>query len=61
MDKSSLFTAEQLIAMLLVDLKLIAEAEGCPVTECVLSVPVYYTEPERHAMLAAAQVRAACY
>ncbi|KAI3438271.1 hypothetical protein D9Q98_000706 [Chlorella vulgaris] len=56
MDKSSLFTAEQLIAMLLVDLKLIAEAEGCPVTECVLSVPVYYTEPERHAMLAAAQI-----
>ena len=56
LDKLALFTAEQLMAMLLVDLKAIAEAEGSPVSECVLSVPVYYTEPERNAMLAAAQV-----
>jgi heat shock protein 4 len=56
LDKPHRFTPEQLMAMLLVDLKEIAETEGCPVTEAVLSVPVYYTEPERHAMLAAAQV-----
>lgn len=36
----------------------IAETDsGAPVTDAVLSVPTYYTEPERHAMLAAAQVR----
>ena len=57
LDKLALFTAEQLMAMLLVDLKDIAAAEGSPVSECVLAVPVYYTEPERNAMLAAAQVR----
>lgn len=57
MGKLAQFTAEQLMTMLLVDLKEIAEGEGSPVTECVLAVPTYYTEPERHAMLAAAQVR----
>lgn len=57
-DKQARFSAVQLLAMLLVDLKLIAEAEGSPVSECVLAVPVYFTEPERHAMLAASQVRA---
>lgn len=46
------------MAMLLVDLAEIGATDsGAPVTECVLSVPTYYTEPERHAMLAAAQVR----
>lgn len=39
-------------------LQSIAEADsGAPVTDAVLSVPTYYTEPERHAMLAATQVR----
>lgn len=56
LDKPQTFTAEQLMAMLLVDLKEIAEADGVAVSEAVLSVPTYYTEPERHAMLAAAQV-----
>lgn len=55
-DKQARFSAVQLLAMLLVDLKLIAEAEGSPVSECVLAVPVYFTEPERHAMLAASQI-----
>jgi heat shock protein 4 len=54
--KKATFSAVQLLAMLLVDLKLIAEADGAPVSECVLAVPVYFTEPERHAMLAASQV-----
>jgi hypothetical protein len=57
-DKPAYYTAEQLMAMLLVDLKEIAAGEGSPVSECVLAVPAFYTEPERHAMLAAAQVRA---
>ncbi|KAL4450109.1 hypothetical protein ABPG77_010778 [Micractinium sp. CCAP 211/92] len=56
LDKPQTFTAEQLMAMLLVDLKEIAEADGVAVSEAVLSVPTYYTEPERHAMLAAAQL-----
>ena len=44
--------------MLLVDLKNMAERErgGAPVAGCVLSVPGYYTQAERRAMLAAAQV-----
>lgn len=50
------------MAMLLVDLRELAAADGggVPVTEAVLAVPTYYTEPERHAMLAAAQVRGGC-
>lgn len=48
---------EQIMAALLVDLKEIAEKENdSPVTDVVLSVPVYYTEAERYAMLAAAQI-----
>lgn len=56
LGKAAQFTGEQLMGMLLVDLKSIGEGEGVPVSECVLSVPTYFTEPERHAMLAAAQV-----
>lgn len=56
LDKPTQFTAEQLMAMLLVDLKEIAAAEGYPVNDCVLAVPTYFTEPERHAMLAATQL-----
>ncbi|KAK9830242.1 hypothetical protein WJX72_010520 [[Myrmecia] bisecta] len=50
------FTPEQLVAMLIVDEKAIAEADGSPVTDCVISVPVYFTERERYAMLNAAQI-----
>ncbi len=43
--------------MIIVDLKHIAEAEGgITVTDCCISVPTYYTEAERYAMLNAAQV-----
>jgi heat shock protein 4 len=57
LDKPAQFTAEQLMAMLLVDLKSIAETDsGAPVSDAVLSVPTYYTEPERHAMLGASQL-----
>ncbi len=51
------FTPEQLVAMIIVDMKKIAEAEsGIPVTDCCLSVPTYYTEAERYAMLDAATI-----
>ena len=50
------FSPEQLMAMLLVDMKAIAETDGSPVTDCVLSVPTFYTEAERYAMLNAAQI-----
>ena len=50
------FSPEQLIAMIMVDLKAIAEADGSPVTDCVVAVPTYYTEAERYALLNASQV-----
>lgn len=51
------FTPEQLMAMVMVDLKKIAEREtGHPPVDCVLSVPVYYTEAQRYAMLNAASI-----
>lgn len=53
------FSPEALMAMVIVDLKKNAEQEGgAPVVDCALSVPAFYTEPERRAMLAATQVRA---
>ena len=78
LGEKATFTPEQLAAMLIVDLKSIAEArsgslapyctqanhselivlqnDGSPVSDCVISVPVYFTEAERNAMLAAARI-----
>lgn len=50
------FTPEQLLAMVIVDQKAVAAADGSPVTDCVLTVPTYFTERERHAVLAAAEI-----
>lgn len=50
------FTPEQIVAAIIVDMKDIAEVDGSPVTDCVLSVPTYYLESERYAMLAAAKI-----
>jgi heat shock protein 4 len=51
------FTPEQVMTSLLKDLKLIAEADqGSPITDCAISVPVYFTESERLAMLNAASL-----
>ncbi|GIL79849.1 hypothetical protein Vretimale_12448 [Volvox reticuliferus] len=56
-NEEATFTPEQVMAMILVDLKRIAEAEsGIPVTDCALSVPTYFTEAERYAILNAAQI-----
>lgn len=59
--ESCTFTPEQLVAMVLVDLKRVAEADGGipqggSAPDACLSVPCYYTEAERHAMLAACHV-----
>lgn len=47
---------EQLLAMVLVDQKAIAQDDGSPVTDCVIAVPTYFTEAERYATLNAAQI-----
>eukprot|EP00955_Chlamydomonas_euryale_P026884 283337-Chlamydomonas_euryale.AAC.4 len=49
-------TPEQCMGMVLVDLKKIAESEGVGVTDCVISVPTYFNERERYAMLNAASI-----
>jgi heat shock 70kDa protein 4 len=57
LGKTALMRAEQLMASLLVDLRVLAEKEqGSPVTDAVVAVPVFYTEAERYAMLAAVQI-----
>lgn len=57
LNEQTVFTPQQLMAMVLVDLKKIAETEsGVPAVDCVLSVPVYFGESERYAMLNAAQI-----
>ena len=51
------FTPEQVVAILLKDLKRIAEEEqGSVVTDCVISVPVFFTEAQRYAMLSASNL-----
>eukprot|EP00879_Flechtneria_rotunda_P002596 GHRR01002797.1.p1 GENE.GHRR01002797.1~~GHRR01002797.1.p1 ORF type:complete len:847 (+),score=384.28 GHRR01002797.1:127-2667(+) len=56
-NEQATFTPDQLMAMVLVDNKKIAEAElGIPVTDCAISVPTFYTEAERYAMLTAASI-----
>jgi heat shock protein 4 len=56
-NEPAAFTPEQLMAMVLTDLKKIAEGEtGIAVTDCAISVPTFFTEAERYAMLNAASV-----
>lgn len=51
------FTPEQVMAMILVDLKKIVEADGgIHVSDCVLAVPTYFNEDGRAAMLDAAAI-----
>lgn len=57
LDKPAQLTVEQIMATMLVDLKEIAEKEhNTPISDTVISVPAFFTEPERYAMLAAAQI-----
>jgi hypothetical protein len=46
----------QILAGIIKDMKDIAEVDGSPVTDCVLSVPAYFVESERYAMLNAARI-----
>ena len=56
LGEERLFTPEQLLAMVLVDQKAVAAADGSPVTDCVMTVPVYWTQAQREAALAAADI-----
>jgi heat shock protein 4 len=57
LGQTTVLSPEQIMAALLVDLCDIAKKEhDSPVTDVVLSVPVFYTEKERHAMLAASKI-----
>ncbi|GAV07856.1 HSP70-5 [Ramazzottius varieornatus] len=57
LGKDQWFNPEQVCAMFLGKLKEISEADlKVTVTDCVISVPIYYTDVERRALLAAAQI-----
>ena len=57
LNELATFTPEQIMAMVLVDLKRIAELEaGITINDACISVPTFYTEVERYAMLDAAQI-----
>ena len=56
-DEEIMLTPERAMAMLMKCLQHIAELDQkAPVTDVVLSVPHYFTDAERHSMLAAAQI-----
>lgn len=44
MGQAAHFSPIQLVAMILVDEREIAVADGHPVTDCVVTVPVFYNE-----------------
>uniref|UniRef100_A0A803TFQ1 Heat shock protein 105 kDa n=1 Tax=Anolis carolinensis TaxID=28377 RepID=A0A803TFQ1_ANOCA len=57
MDEEHFFSVEQITAMLLTKLKETAENNlKKPVTDCVISVPTFFTDAERRSLLDAAQV-----
>ena len=48
LGESRLFSPVQLMGMILYDLREIAAADGSTITDCVVTVPVYYTEVRSH-------------
>ena len=55
--EESVMTPEKCMSMMLKTMAKIAEADqSAPVHDCVLSVPAYFTQAERHAMLDAAKI-----
>ena len=56
-EKERTFTPTQLVAMLLTNLKKIAHMDhGSEVVDCVIGVPVYFTEKQRNYILNAAEI-----
>lgn len=57
LNEARTLSPEQVVTSLLKDLKSTAEADqGSAITDCVISVPAYFSESERRAMLTAADV-----
>ncbi|XP_063751153.1 heat shock 70 kDa protein 4a [Eleginops maclovinus] len=57
MEEERVFSIEQVTGMLLTKLKETAEsAMKKPVADCVISVPSYFTDPERRSVMDAAQI-----
>ncbi|XP_035227457.1 97 kDa heat shock protein-like [Stegodyphus dumicola] len=57
LNKNIVFSVQQVMAMILVKMKTLSEIKlGMKVRDCVISVPVYYTDVERRAMLNAAEI-----
>ncbi len=57
MNETRSFTTEQIMGMFLTKLKGIAEMNlNTKVVDCVISVPVYFTDTERRALLDSAQI-----
>ncbi|KAF3841087.1 hypothetical protein F7725_006949 [Dissostichus mawsoni] len=57
MEEERVFSIEQVTGMLLTKLKETAEsAMKKPVVDCVISVPSYFTDPERRSVMDAAQI-----
>ena len=52
MGQTAQFSPVQLLAMILVDEREIAVADGHPVTDCVVTVPVFYNEVDLAVTLA---------
>lgn len=48
LEETRRFSPVQLMAMILYDNRQIAVADGSPVTDCVVTVPVYFTEVRFH-------------
>jgi heat shock 70kDa protein 4 len=56
-DDEKTFTMTQLAGMYMTVMKKIAEAAlQTPVHDCVISVPAYYTDRQRHALIGAAEI-----
>merc|ERR1719399_1635686 len=58
MGEPAQFTVERVVAMLLTELVGIAEGEmgGAKVTDCVVSIPAYFTDKQRASMLDATRI-----
>eukprot|EP00908_Phaeocystis_cordata_P011024 Transcript_21867.p1 GENE.Transcript_21867~~Transcript_21867.p1 ORF type:complete len:820 (-),score=464.81 Transcript_21867:172-2631(-) len=57
LGEETVMTPEKCMSMMLKTMAKIAEADqGAPVHDCVLAVPAYFTDAERHAMLDSAKI-----